>query len=57
MYLRFAFVLSADADDIWEPDAEEAEAIRAWLAGQGEEGVSWEEVKRRSRELGENVLD
>lgn len=51
------FLLTCDFDeDLWEPDAEEREAIRAWLAGEGEPGIPLEEVMRESEELGENVL-
>ena len=46
-----------EQDDVWEPGPEEDEAIRAWLAGEGEPGIPLEEVMRESEELGENVLD
>jgi len=46
-----------DADDVWEPDAEDEAALQAWLAGEGDESVPWEEVMRESRELGDRVLD
>ncbi|MEA3400996.1 MAG: hypothetical protein U9R79_07065 [Armatimonadota bacterium] len=47
----------AAEDDVWEPDEEQLEALRAFFAGEGEPGVPLEEVERKSEELGENVLD
>jgi len=47
----------ADEDDVWEPDEEEEEAVRAWFEGERPPGIPWEEVKRQSRELGDGVLD
>ena len=55
-YIEF-LASRSDEDEIWQPDPEEEQAIRAWLAGEGDDGVPWEEVKRRSRELGDRVLD
>ena len=46
-----------DDDDIWEPDEEDEAALQAWLSGEGDDSVPWEEVKRKSRELGDRVLD
>ena len=46
-----------DADDVWEPDAEDEAALRAWLAGEDDESTPWDEVMRQSRELGDRVLD
>ncbi len=44
-------------DDVWEPDEEEIEALRAFFAGEAEPGIPLEEVERKSEELGESVLD
>jgi len=54
-YIEFLAWCDED-DDVWEPDEEEEEAVRAWLAGEGEPGIPLEEVMRESEELGDNVL-
>jgi len=55
-YIEF-LLWQDDDDDVWEPDEEEEEAVQAWLDGEREPGIPWEEVKRKSRELGDRVLD
>ncbi len=44
-----------EEDEVWEPDEEELEALRAFFAGEGEPGIPLEEVERKSEELGEQV--
>ncbi len=46
----------AQDDDVWEPDEEEMEALRAFFAGESDPGVPLEEVERKSEELGDKVL-
>ena len=45
-----------EEDDAWEPDEEEVEALRAFLAGESDPGVPLKEVERKSEELGDRVL-